>query len=478
MCCNIEVDVNGEHIFFLDKKVLASFSNRVRKLLVRLTNNAKLIFSDFPGGADSFELITSFCYNNGNIDITPSNIFLLHSASSFMEMSTLTMQTELFLEGTYCWTWSQFVNGLKQCQILFHFMNNSPTFQDYLNNLLGNLTLPSYISSSCQSSSNSSSFPISSSDTISKCLRSNNHLDYWKIDDLYFLNIELFDKLIKSMIFLQFDHPSICSFIFHYQKSKYILCCSHDEKSKISETNINLLVLLKSSAFSCRALLDAFGMSLSLNMKMDERSKLENLLGSRLHEFRINDLLIRGKKKGAFDVGLILRLIKIFLLERRINGFFVHRAKKVGFLMDLFMLEVAPDPLLKHSKFISLAISLPKLARESHDRMYHAINLYVEVHQDLCQEQKTKIWSAIDLNKLSVATMRLHLAKNTKLLPSVKQNQFKVFINDDFGVSRRVDNTVRNEKCCITFSHLQEIQKSQCLRANFVESNPCHQKYH
>nr|GEZ60682.1 hypothetical protein [Tanacetum cinerariifolium] len=192
-------------------------------------------------------------------------------------------------------------------------------------------------------------------------------------------------------------------------------------------------------AFSCRALLDAFGMSLSLNMKKGERSKLENLLGSRLDEFTINDLLIRGKKKGAFDVGLILRLIKSFLLEIRINGLFVYRAKKVGFLMDLFMLEVAPDPLLKHSKFLSLAMALPKLSRESHDRMYHAINLYVQVHQDLCQEQTTKIWSALDLNKLSVATMRLlHLAKSTKLLPFVKQNQFKVFLNDDFGVLQKM----------------------------------------
>ncbi|GKD49630.1 BTB/POZ domain-containing protein-like protein [Tanacetum coccineum] len=359
--------------------MLASFSNRVRKLLARLANNAKLIFNDFPGGAESFELITSFCYNNGNIDITPLNVFLLHSASTFMEMTTLTMQTELFLEGTYCWTWSQFVIGLKQCQILFHFTNNSPTFPDYLNTLLGNLTLPSYLSSSCQSSSNSSSFRVSSSDTSSKSLWSNNHPDNWKLDDLSFLNIDLFDKLIKSMIFLHFDHPTICSFIFHYQKSKYILCCSHDEKSRISERNINLLILLKSSAFSCRALLDAFGMSLSLNMKMGERSKLENLLGSRLDEFTINDLLIRGKKKGAFDVGLILRLIKSFLLEIRIDGLFVYRAKKVGFLMDLFMLEVAPDPLLKHSKFLSLAMALPKLSRESHDRMYHAINLYVQV---------------------------------------------------------------------------------------------------
>ena len=37
----------------------------------------KVIFSEFPGGAASFEIIARFCYNKGKVIITPLNIFNL-----------------------------------------------------------------------------------------------------------------------------------------------------------------------------------------------------------------------------------------------------------------------------------------------------------------------------------------------------------------------------------------------------------------
>ncbi|KAI3510349.1 hypothetical protein L1887_17273 [Cichorium endivia] len=444
-CLDIEVDVNGEHIFILDKKILASYSNLINKLATKLTGYTKLVFNDFPGGAESFELITRFCYNNGSMHITPSNIFLLHCGCTFMEIPLLIMQTELYLEGIHCWTWSEFVMGLKQCQILLSSMNTHPSYQVFLNTILGNLSLPS----SYPSSSTSSSFRFSSSDTTLNSSRSDTLSDYWKFDDLSFLELHLFEKLIKSMIRLNFDHPRVCSFIFHYQKTKFFLCSSQEQKCKLSETTINLLSLLNGSSFSCRALLDAFGASLSLNLKMAERVKLENLLGSRLDEFHIDDLLVRGKKKEFFDVDLTLRLIKIFLLERRIYGFFGHRAKKVGFLVDLFMIEVALDPFVKSSKFIALGMALPDSSRESHDRMYQAVALYLEVHQCLSEEQRTTIWSVLDLNKLSLVTTGKHPAGSTKPLSFLRQNQFKTSLIDDFIVHKfplYVKNTTNIEK--------------------------------
>nr|XP_043609058.1 BTB/POZ domain-containing protein At3g22104-like [Erigeron canadensis] len=467
MCNSIQVEINGEHIFFLDKRILATHSNRVRNSIIK--HDGKLVFNDFPGGEESFKLITSFCYNNGTIDITPSNIFLLHTSSTFMEITTLIIQTELYLESIHCITWTEFVNGLRQCQMLFPFIKNSPKFKYFLNTLLRNLALPNHLSSSssCPSSSNSSTFRVSSNSSP-ESLRSNNQLDYWKLEDLSFLNIDIFEELMKSMIFLHFNHPRICSFIFHYQKLKFSLCCSQDQKCKISETNINLLSLLNGSSFSCRPLLDAFGMCLCLNMKTLEKSKLEKLLGSRLDEFKINDLIVRGKKKVALDVDLILRLVKIFLLERRINGFFMHRVKKVGLLIDLFMLEVAPDPFLKHSKFLALAMALPDYARDSHDRMYHAIDLYVKVHRGLSEEQNKKMWSVLDINKLHTATTGRNVAKNTKLLPFVRQNQFKIFINYDYGAERfshRKEKTLEDEKRDANIAKKTQKHMSKKLRS-------------
>ncbi|KAJ6367595.1 hypothetical protein OIU78_000208 [Salix suchowensis] len=104
------------------------FSVRLSKLLGNLTAGSRkleVIFDNFPGGAYGFELMATFCYNNGTIEITPSNIVLLNHAAHYMEMDSnssaklnLVDQTEKFLEGINYWTWSELLQALKLCQDL------------------------------------------------------------------------------------------------------------------------------------------------------------------------------------------------------------------------------------------------------------------------------------------------------------------------------------------------------------------------
>lgn len=46
--------------------------------------------TDFPGGAEGFELVARFCYNNGRVPLCPSNLPFL--------------QAEAFVDGLYYWT--------------------------------------------------------------------------------------------------------------------------------------------------------------------------------------------------------------------------------------------------------------------------------------------------------------------------------------------------------------------------------------
>lgn len=59
---------------------------------------------DFPGGPEGFELISRFCYNNGNITMTVSNVSILHCCAVSLGMSNLLRQTETFLEGLFNWS--------------------------------------------------------------------------------------------------------------------------------------------------------------------------------------------------------------------------------------------------------------------------------------------------------------------------------------------------------------------------------------
>ncbi|KAA8515441.1 hypothetical protein F0562_018948 [Nyssa sinensis] len=422
-CCNLEVDVNGEEIFIVDKQILASCSGRLRKLFSKstgMTRNLKVIFHGFPGGAEGFQLIARFCYNNRRTEITPFNVFLLYCAAKFMQMNTdssvipnLVEQTEKYLGGIYFWTWSELLVGLKQCQNLLLFLNSSITLKELLDSLVGRLCTPKITSPPCTSSSNCSTSQFSS-EISSDSVRNYYSQPTWWFQDLVFLNIDLLQEVIKEMISQKLDDSMICSFIFYYQKKRF-LTASPADKRKITEMVINLLFLLDGGTISCRGLFDIFRVSRSLKMSKCYKNKLENLIGSRLDQATVDDLLVppsRRKKHYMYDVNLILRFQKLFLLESG-SQFFLYRLKQVAGLMDLYIAEVAPDPRLKPSKFVALATALPDFARDSYDGIYQAMDMYLEVHGGLSYEEKMKICCALKYDKLSPATLK-DLAQNSK----------------------------------------------------------------
>ncbi|XP_028088266.1 BTB/POZ domain-containing protein At3g22104-like isoform X1 [Camellia sinensis] len=429
---DLQVDVNGEKIFFVDKKILATFSGRLSKIFGKMagkTGQMKVIFHDFPGGAEGFELITRFCYNYGNIDITLSNIFLLHCAAKFMEIKKggsqtpdLIEQTERYFDGIQCWTWSELLLSLKQCHDFLKTLNSSsilPKFLDLFVERLALLNVESPFTSSSENSNSSSSHSAKSYISTS-----------WWFEDLVFMNINLFEKVINAMITQKFDHATICSFLFFYQRSKFH-GASQAKKRKIIEVVINLLFLLDRSAISCRGLFDTFGMSLCLKISKFYQNKLEVLVGSKLDRAKIDDLLVPSPhgKRYMYDVNLVLRLLKLFLAE---NRFSPYRLKKVACLMDLYIAEVAPDRHLKPSKFVALATALPDFARDSQDRIYLAIDAYLKVHGSLCQEEKMKVCSVLNHNMFSMEYLT-DLSMNSqqyKLKSLIKSSKYARTLSD------------------------------------------------
>lgn len=348
-----------------------------------------MIFDNFPGGADGFELMARFCYNNGTSEITPSNIVLLNCAAHFMEMSSnssatlnLVDQTEKSLEGINYWTWSELLVALKQCQDLLPATDSSFVLDRVLDCLIGRLALPTIASPfTCSTGNSSCQF---SSDTTSICsTRYNCSPATWWFEDLLFLNVILFEKVTRMMISQKLDHGTIFKFLIFHQKSRFFSVTLAD-KCKITEVAINLLSLLDRSSLSCKGLFD-FLLVVSSLKKISRcyKLKLESLIGSQLDQATLDHLLVPPphKKNYMYDVNLVLRLVKAFLLEGWMNP---SRLKKVASLMDSYLKEVAPDLFLKPSKFAELVLILPDSARESSDRLYQAIDIYIQVHLFIC----------------------------------------------------------------------------------------------
>ncbi|KAB5560509.1 hypothetical protein DKX38_005466 [Salix brachista] len=427
------------------------FSVRLSKLFGNLTGGSRkleVIFDNFPGGAYGFELMATFCYNNGTIEITPSNIVLLNHAAHYMEMDSnssaklnLVDQTEKFLQGINYWTWSELLQALKLCQDLLPTTNSSFLLDKVLDCLVGRITLPA-MASPFTCSSNISSFQLSC-DTRSTCsVRNNWSLTTWWFEDLLVLNVLSFDKVIRMMMSQKLDHATIFRFIVFRLKSRYFSVTA-SEKCKITEVAINLLSLLDRSSLSCRGLFDILlAVSRLKNISKFYALKLEHVVGSMLDQATLDHLLVPSPHKNhhVYDVNLVLRLLKAFILEGSTMS--RNQLRKVAGLTDSYLIEVAPDIRLKPSKFAALIMVLPDPARESSDRLYQAIDMYLQVHVQLCEEVKMRLCSFVNHDKLSAEAFK-HLAQNSNF-PA--RSTLKSFISQKSKLISLIHNHLSHAK--------------------------------
>ncbi|KAL4346460.1 hypothetical protein GQ457_17G005050 [Hibiscus cannabinus] len=303
------------------------------------------------------------------------------------------------------WTWSDLLVALKHCQVSQQVATSSGVIQNWLDTLIVRLAMATEASSSGSISSVDSGSTGRSINILARAT--------WWFKDLSVLSPNLIEMLVKSMVSRKHNHVIIGRFLFYYLKSKFHTASS-DEKHRVLEIVIDMLYTLDPSSISCKSLFGVLRPVRCSNTSKSCRNKLESMIGSQIDQATLDDLLIPSPsgRSYRYDVNLVLRLLKAFL---RGGGLELSpmRMKKVSSLIDQYIAEVAPDRCLKLSTFVALVTALPDSARDSWDELYHAMDIYLEVHAELSEDEKLKISCALRYEKLSSEAC-VHLSRNTK----------------------------------------------------------------
>lgn len=386
--------------------IVSKYSGRLRKMIeqerkqTQATLESSFQINGFPGGPLGFELAARFCYNRGEVVpmITPSNLPLLHSSATFLEMDedaaecNLLHQADTFLDGLFYWTWSDVLASLKACEPLFSCVQASGLLDKLLSSLLVKIAAANsdaaYSNNIGASSSSSSSSPdvvrFSSSTKTPDSVKSGSGKAWW-FDDLTTLSPSIIEKMFKVMGVYGSENNSLVltRFLLHYLKTAAQRPSSSNiarscEYGGLADTAVNGVVLMGRTAFTCRGLLWVLRVVSNLGLGKDCRGQLERLIGGMLDQATLDDVLVSGHDDGGvYDVNLVLRLLRVFATGE--DGMCLQRMKKVGRLTDKYMGEISPDPSLKVSKFLAVAESLPDAARDRFDGVYRAIEIYLEV---------------------------------------------------------------------------------------------------
>ncbi|URE14984.1 NPH3 family [Musa troglodytarum] len=156
------------------------------------------------------------------------------------------------------------------------------------------------------------------------------------------------------------------------------------------------------------------------------RLDLEKRMGLQLGQAVIDDLLIPSfafDGETMFDVDTVQRILMNYL-EHEVNGTRIGYStdddyispphgdmERVGRLMESYLAEIASDPNLTISRFISLGEMVSEQARVNEDGMYRAVDIYLKAHPSLTDEERKKVCSLMDCQKLSrrLVLMRLRM---------------------------------------------------------------------
>ncbi|KAJ0234555.1 BTB/POZ domain-containing protein [Hirschfeldia incana] len=482
---DLQININGEYTFFINQDVISKYSVSLKKLIKqskkkrnKKTKDPEIITIDideFPGGPDGFELVSRFCYSNGEISIDVSNISTLYCCSVFLGMteklccSNLLLQAETFLEEVFYGSWNDIVSSLKNCEQVF-LHADSYGLVDKL--IFAALTKISRSSEAFSSSSPSSSSPSSAKNTPESdkrfnlktvsCGRSNE----WWFDDMSSLSPMIILKLIRIIGAYKTNVKSLVQtkFLLHYLKTRLQtksrnteLMRNKLEYSDLADTAVRGVVSAGKTEFSCRKLFWVLRVLSSFSLSRESKTGLETLIGEMLDQATLDDLLIpaagRSRESGFYNVDLVIRLLKVFVRNREEEE--ESKMKEVGRLIDKYLREISPDQNLKVSKFLGVAESLPDSARDGFEGVYRAIDIYLQSHPNLTPEDRTKICRCLNYKKLTLETCR-QLARNPKIPPDIAIQALKSRCDNQEHRTPTPDVKLVNKSACRSRRHSQD----------------------
>lgn len=390
---------------------------------------------DIPGGEEAFELCAKFCYGI-KINLSAYNFVPAFCAAKFLGMTesvdkgNFVPKLEAFLNSCILEGWKDSIVTLETTVKLPDWSENLGIIRKCIDSIVEKILTPPP--------------KVTWSYTYTRPGYSKKHhhsvpKDWWT-EDISDLDIDLFRCIITAVRSTYMLPPQLIGEALHVYACRWLPDTtnirvpppdqSSDDETLLMEKNRRIVDTIASMipgdkgsvsvGFLLRLLIIANyigGVSPATKTELLRRSSLQ------LEDASVNDLLFPSHSSTDpefYDIDLVLALLQSFLVLWRRQSpaenshYFFRTMRKVGKLIDSYLQVVARDANMPVSKVASLAEALPDIAREDHDDIYKAINIYLKEHPDLSKADKKRLCRILDCQKLS-PEVRAHAVKNERL---------------------------------------------------------------
>ncbi|CAH2045982.1 unnamed protein product [Thlaspi arvense] len=424
------------------------------------SDSVTIELNDIPGGADAFELCAKFCYGI-TINLSALNLVNALCASKFLRMSdsvekgNLLPKLESFFHSCVLQGWKDSIVTLQSTAKLPEWCENLGIIRKCIDSIVEKILTPTA--------------QVSWSHTYTRqgYEKRQHHSvpkDWWT-EDISDLDLDLFRCVItaaRSTFTLQ---PQLIGEALHVYTCRWLPYLKSNSTSgfpvkeneaalerhrRVVNTVVNMIPSDKGSV-SEGFLLRLVSIASYVGASLTTKTELIRKAGLQLDEATLADLLLPSQSSSnlhRYDTDLVAAVLESFLMLWRrqssvhlsSNSHLLHSIRKVAKLIDSYLQAVAQDFHMPVPKFVSLAEAVPDIARESHDRLYKAINIYLKMHPEISKDEKKRLCRSLDCQKLS-SEVRAHAVKNERMpLRTVVQALFFDQESSSKGVSGQLES--------------------------------------
>ncbi|XAR60080.1 hypothetical protein NMG60_11033320 [Bertholletia excelsa] len=454
---DITITVDGVN-FNLHKFPLISKCGKIAKIIEETQGTHEgtytMTLEGFPGGPDMFLVAAKFCYGI-RVDFNARNIVTVNCATDYLEMTNeygednLLSRSEDFFHKHVLQNWKDCILALQGSESV---ITRAEELQ-FINKCLNAVSMmvctdpslfgwPMMMYGSLQSPGGSILWNGINTGAKIRSLES----DWW-FEDISYLNVYLFERLIRTMEARGIRPENLAGAIMHYAKkylpglgrwqsgqstkartvASFSLTPASIDQRVLLEKIVKLLPEKKGKSY-CRFLLGLLRVALILGVNDSCQDSLERKIGKQLEFATLDALLIPSysDSDNLYNTECVERIIDHFTSSESSATSFSPLSfnldtspssgplKIVAKLVDGYIAEVASDVNLKPGKLRALAEALPESSRSLHDGLYRAVDIYFKAHPWLPEKEKEQLCCIIDFRKLSIDACA-HASQNERL---------------------------------------------------------------
>ncbi|KAI3509646.1 hypothetical protein L1887_25082 [Cichorium endivia] len=395
----------ADRIFNLHKYPLFSKSGYFNRKLTE--SNELTLPDDFPGGPETFEMISLFIYGSSTL-VDPFNVAALRCAAEYLEMTeeyasgNLCERFDIYLNQVVLQSWDDTLIVLQQCQ------NLVPWAEELL---IVSRCIESLAFMACMEildPERRRDQPVVTLEALSFRKWSNEMVqeilgqDVW-IKDLIALPFGYFKRVIASLRRQGMKEKYVTPIVLFYVNS--VLC--NESKEDVAVLLKGVLDLLQMGEKGSKVIPVGFyfillSRSLKLNLDKECTLKLQNQISGVLHMAHVEDFLEPENGTGGVEITTMESIFSTYVLFNMCgNNSPSPYNFAVAELWDSYLTHVASDAKMGSKRFMELIEIIPISCRQNHDHLYRALDVFLQMHPELSQDEKSTVCKYLNCQKLS-----------------------------------------------------------------------------